>query len=126
MGFWIFMLIMNLLIPFTMIGFGEIFCKRPPKKINNFYGYRTTMSRKSKETWNFAHQYFGRIWRIGGWILLPITVVAMLFVLGKGDDTVGFYGGILEMIQCIYLIIPIIPTEFALRKHFDNNGVWKI
>lgn len=28
MGFWIFMLIMDLLIPFTMIGFGKMFLKK--------------------------------------------------------------------------------------------------
>lgn len=122
MGFWIFMLIMNLFIPFLMIFFGELFCRKPPEKINNIYGYRTTMSRKSKETWDFAHQYFGKIWKICGWILLPITIIAMLFVLGKDDNIVGIYGGILELIQCIYLMIPIIPTEIALRKNFDQNG----
>lgn len=30
MGFWIFMLIMDLLIPFTMIGFGKMFLKKAP------------------------------------------------------------------------------------------------
>ena len=33
MGFWIFMLIMDLLIPFTMIGFGKIFLKKAPDQI---------------------------------------------------------------------------------------------
>ena len=34
MGFWIFMLIMDLLIPFTMIGFGKMFLKKAPDQIN--------------------------------------------------------------------------------------------
>ena len=54
MGFWIFMLIMNLLIPFTMIGFGRHFMRKAPQKINGIYGYRTTMSMKNRETWEFA------------------------------------------------------------------------
>ena len=33
MGFWIFMLIMDLLIPFTMIGFGKMFLKKIFKNI---------------------------------------------------------------------------------------------
>ena len=33
MGFWIFMLIMDLLIPFTMIGFGKMFLKKAPDQI---------------------------------------------------------------------------------------------
>ena len=41
MGFWIFMLIMDLLIPFTMIGFGKMFLKKAPDQINYVFGYRT-------------------------------------------------------------------------------------
>ena len=52
MGFWIFMLIMDLLLPFTMIGFGRYFMKKAPKEINSVFGYRTSMSMKNKDTWN--------------------------------------------------------------------------
>ena len=43
MGFWIFMLIMDLLIPFTMIGFGKMFLKKAPDQINYVFGYRTSI-----------------------------------------------------------------------------------
>jgi len=32
-GFWIFMLIMDLLVPFTMIGWGKLFLDKAPKNI---------------------------------------------------------------------------------------------
>ena len=48
MAFWIFMLIMDLLLPFTMIGFGRYFMKKAPKEINSVFGYRTSMSMKNK------------------------------------------------------------------------------
>lgn len=51
MGFWFFMLIMDLLIPFTMIGFGKCFLKKAPDNINSVFGYRTSMSMKNKDTW---------------------------------------------------------------------------
>ena len=35
MGFWIFMLLMDLLIPLTMIGFGRYFMKNTPKELNH-------------------------------------------------------------------------------------------
>ena len=44
MGFWIFMLIMDLLLPFTMIGFGRYFMKKAPKEINSVFGYRTSIT----------------------------------------------------------------------------------
>ena len=62
MGFWIFMLIMDLLLPFTMIGFGRYFMKKAPKEINSVFGYRTSMSMKNKDTWEFAHKYCGKVW----------------------------------------------------------------
>lgn len=33
MGFWIFMLVMNLLIPATMAGFGRAFLKKPQERL---------------------------------------------------------------------------------------------
>ena len=39
MGFWIFMLIIDLLFAFTMIGFGRYFMKKAPKEINSVFGY---------------------------------------------------------------------------------------
>lgn len=122
MGFWIFMLSMALLLPISMIVIGRSFCKNAPKKINPIYGYRTTRSMKNEETWKFAHNYCGRIWRIAGFILLPISVVIMLFVYGKDEDTVGLYGAYVCMLQIVPMIASIIPTEMALKRNFDENG----
>ena len=55
MGFWIFMVCMNLIVPLTMVGFGAVFLRRPPRKINGAYGYRTARSMASQEAWDFAH-----------------------------------------------------------------------
>lgn len=125
MGFWIFMLIVNLLIPCTMICFGRIFLKKVPKEINFFYGYRTTMSIKNKDTWEFAHHYFGKLWYKWGLILIPLSIIAMILVLGKDIDTIGTWGGALCLVQCIPLVGAILPTEQALKETFDRNGMRK-
>jgi len=122
MGFWIFMLIMDLLIPFTMVGFGKYFIKKAPKEINAVFGYRTPMSMKNKETWEFAHHYCGKVWLIMGYIILILSVISMLFVIGKDEKIVGTSGGILCGIQVVLLVISIFPTEIALRNNFDKNG----
>lgn len=122
MGFWIFVFIMDLLIPFTMIGFGKYFLKIAPKEINAIFGYRTSMSMKNKDTWNFAHKYCGKIWYVCGLIMLPLSVIAMIVVLGKGEDTVGTVGGIIEGIQMLPLVGSIFLTEGALKKTFDKSG----
>lgn len=122
MGFWIFLLIMELLIPFTMIGIGRSYMKKPPKKINSVTGYRTSMSMKNRTTWEFAHKYCGRIWYICGIILLPLSIVFMCLVMGEDKDTIGNAGLILCAVQMIFLAAPVIPTEMALKKNFDKNG----
>lgn len=122
MGFWFFMLIMDLLTPVTMIVFGKMFIKNTPKEINSVFGYRTSMSMKNKDTWDFAHKYCGKIWYVSGLILLPLSLIAMFFVLGKDADSVGNFGGIVCIVQVIPLVGSILPTELALRKAFDAYG----
>ena len=122
MGFWIFMLAMNLLFPLIMIVFGRYFMKKSPKEINYIFGYRTNMSMKNKDTWDFAHKYFGKRWFRLGWLLIPISVIPMLFVIGKGEDIIGTVGMVVMVIDLILLIAPIFPTERALKKIFDKDG----
>ena len=123
MIFWVFMLIMDLLIPVTMIGFGRLFLTRAPKNINAAFGYRTAMSMKNKDTWEFAHKYCGKLWFKCGLILLPLSVAPVLFVRSKDTTTVGNVGLIVAAVQLIPLIGSIFPTEAALKKTFDQNGM---
>lgn len=122
MGFWIFMLVMDLLFPVIMIVMRRYFMKTSPKEINYIFGYRTNMSMKNKDTWDFAHKYIGRLWFYLGLLLIPITVIPMLFVLGGTEDVVGTMGCIICVIALIILIVPIFPTERALKMNFDKDG----
>ena len=123
MGFWVFMLFMDLIIPFTMIGFGKLFMTKPPQDINTVFGYRTTMSMKNKDTWEFAHKYCGKLWFKCGLTLLPLSAVPLIFVFNKGTDITGTVGGIVCAVQLLLLIGSILPTEAALKKTFDRNGI---
>lgn len=49
MGMWFFSLFSCLLIPGTMVFFGLLWKKRPPKDVNPLYGYRTSMSAEARE-----------------------------------------------------------------------------
>ncbi|MBQ4073907.1 MAG: SdpI family protein [Clostridia bacterium] len=121
MGFWFFMLAMVLLIPGLMIFFGRRFMDKPPEDIGFLYGYRTYRSMRNQDTWCFAHQHFGRLWyRWGLWLLL--SAIPMLFFIQKGEDAIGIAGTVLLLIQLIPMMIPIVLTERALKKHFDKDG----
>ena len=123
MGFWIFMLLTDLLIPLTMIVFGKLFMTKAPKNINFVFGYRTTMSMKNKDTWEFAHKYCGKLWFKCGLVVLPLSIVTLLFTFNKGTNLIGTVGGIICIVQLIPLIGSIFPTEAALKKTFDKNGI---
>lgn len=122
MGFWFFMLIMALLFPIIMIIVGRSFLKAAPKDINYIYGYRTSMSMKNRDTWEFAHNFCGKIWLWAGVILLPVSIIPLIFVIGKSADVIGTVGTIVTVVDVIVIILSIFPTEIALKKTFDENG----
>lgn len=122
MGFWIFMLLMNMMMPAMMLGFGWLFIHKPPKTINWGYGYRTSMSTKNQDTWDFAHRYAGKLWFKWGKWLLVISIIAMLPLMGKSEDMIGVVGGVVCMAELVPLVYVIVPTERALKQNFDSKG----
>ena len=114
LGFWIFMLLMDFLIPLMMIGIGRLFMKRPPKRINGIYGYRTKRSMKTQETWDFAHRYLGNLWFKIGLVLIPLPALPLIFVYGKDVDLIGTVGAVVTIFEIFPMIVPIFPTERAL------------
>ena len=119
------MLFWNLLIPLMMLVFGLLFCKKPPVEVNSLFGYRTTLSMKNKDTWDFAQRMMGRLWWRAGLALLVLTVGAMLaclFTLARDEDTVGTYSLVFLYIQMAVLLLSIWPVERALRRTFDKDG----
>ena len=122
MGFRIFMLIVVLLIPLTMLLFGWLFFRRTPKEINYVFGYRTRGCMRNEETWKFANQYLGKVWYLCGLLSAPLSVIAMAIVFEKGTETMSTVGFIITMIQTIPLVGAMISTEIALKKNFDENG----
>ena len=113
-------LIITVLLSLTILIFGFIFIKRPPKNINYLYGYRTTMSMKNQDTWDFAHRYAGKVWIILGFISLfiftPLTIILM------GEKNYDYIMLVLIILQVSFLILVIPFTETALRKTFDKDG----
>ena len=125
MGFWLFMFFISILTPVVMIGFGRLFINYTPKNINPLFGYRTKMSMKNKDTWEFAHKHIGKVWFIVGLIILPLSVIPMFFVIGSSIDDTGIVGTITVMIQLAIMVASSIPTNRALKKTFHKDGTRK-
>jgi uncharacterized membrane protein len=122
MEVWIGILVTALVIPLMMIVIGSVFAKRAPAKINLFVGYRTALAMKNMDTWVFAHNYSGKLFLIAGLIMLPFSVGTIPFVVGKSADFIGVFICALIGVQTAFLFVPIIFTEIALKKNFDNQG----
>lgn len=122
MWYWWFMLACDMLIPLCMIGFGILMLKKPPKKINGFFGYRTALSMKNTDTWRFAHEYAGRLWWKVGLIMAVPSLLSHIPFYNSGEDAVGVLGLVVMTLQCIVLVATIFPVESALNKTFNRDG----
>ena len=122
MGFKIFMLVILLLTPAIMIGFGLAFRRAAPREINPLFGYRTSRSMKNRQTWEFAHRLIGKLWIRCGVLALLAGLVPMLIFITRDKDFIGDLGCILLYAQLALMILPIPGVERALRRSFDENG----
>lgn len=115
------LLFVNMIIPVMMIVVAILFWKYVPNKINYFFGFRTSLSMKNKETWTFAHRHISRVWLIIGIILLVVSVTMSLL----------FYENIIANLcilcgQLVILVVSIFPTIIALNKNFNKDGTPKV
>ena len=122
MWFWWFILICDCIIPAIMIIAGRMMWKHCPKKINGVVGYRTKMSMINMDTWRFAHDHAGKLWwKVGIGLLGPTMLIHIPFY-GASDDTMGILSIIIIVIQLVFLIGSIFPTEKALKNNFNEDG----
>ena len=116
MWFWIFMFFCNLIVPAAMIIGGNFMQKHTVGKISSGCGYRTPRSTLNIDTWNFAQEYSGRLWKkAGGFMLIPSVLIQLPFY-GKTADTVG-------TVQCLVMLASIPLTERALKQNFTEEGI---
>ena len=117
-----FNLALDLLVPLIMIGIGLSFLKKPPKDINGAYGYRTPMSMKNQDTWDFAHRVCGRVWCIAGLVMLPLGALAWWRTLPYAEGNRGFLTAATTGLEAVVMLLTIIPVERALYQAFDKQG----
>ena len=122
MWFWRFILLCDLIVPVIMFVGGIIMSNHCPNHINGLFGYRTARSMKNMDTWKFAHEYCGRIWRKVSLISFFITILMHLPFYHSNEDTIGVLSLVVMFFQIISLIVPIFLTEKALKRTFNEDG----
>ena len=113
------------LLPLVMVICGMSYTKRGPKKITRLQGYRSKMSMKNRDTWDFAHKNLGDLWFKLGAPLLAVTSVVSLLVFRESTKQITTWCGVIFVIQLAIMVLPVFYTEKALKENFDENGKWK-
>lgn len=57
--------------------------------------------------------------------MLAFSVLVSVLLLRTNDNTYSMISLIFVLLQCIILIVSIIPTELALKKMFYEDGTRK-
>ena len=55
-------------------------------------------------------------------MIIP-SVLIHIPLYHSDENTIGVAGVILVTIQCFIMIVAIFPTERALKKHFNDDGM---
>ena len=110
-----------LIIPITCIIAGYILKTKPPKEINNVYGYRSRRSKASQEAWDFANVYSGKNIFIVGIVMLfagPAVYLLLTKMAGAGMMPSMMMVMFLEII--VMIVVALVPTEMKLKEKFGN------
>lgn len=114
--------ICTLLVPVIILIIGLIFLKVQVKDINGLMGYRTPMSMKNQETWDFANRYFPKVWIVMSIGMLVITLLCWLILIKQSIAVAEKTATAITLVQTALLFLSIIPCEIALKKNFDKDG----
>lgn len=116
------MLTFIFIIPLITIIVGTSMKKSVPKKVNDIWGYRTSMSMKNEETWKFAQSYCGKLWLKLGIITTIVSIIAVSILINLSEDIFEKVTYILIIVQTIVLVISVFVVEKALKNNFDEYG----
>lgn len=95
---------------FSFVVFGGIMYFFPPKKRNQWYGYRTAQSLATEENWKFAQRYSAKCMSSMGVLQLIISLLPMAIPLDETNRTlIGIFVLILS------LLVLIVWVEKAIR-----------
>lgn len=99
---------------FMLAGF--LMLKFPPKKINGFYGYRSSSSMKNQERWDFSQKYAAIEMIKLGVLLTLSSIIGLIF--SPDGKTAMFLGLGLMILMVVFLLMRI---EKAIKNKFTND-----
>lgn len=92
-----------------------LFWKFPPKKINNWYGYRTHKTLLNEKIWDFANAIFSK----NLLIYAGISFIGGLVFANFATTALSWQPMALVLLS---VLVSIIKTERALSDNFTEEG----
>ena len=126
MGFWIFALCCNLVVPLIMVAGGWMLWKHGNKTDTWFGGYRARRSFFDEESWVYVRGTLGRFWfQLGLVLLIPSVLCLCPFIhyAKKSQGVISYVMVIAMFIQFFLLFIPIVAAEISLSRRMNGKGV---
>lgn len=114
------MFLMNLILPISFYVIEKRYSVSPPEEINNLRGFRTSASMQSPEAWLFVQKYMGKIMKKASVPLGIISALLMLYPIGKSDNFVSFYGGVIVFLQILIMFVLIIKINKTVKEKFSK------
>lgn len=98
-----------------MLGLSWYYKKYPPKKINDFYGFRTRKTMTNQDIWDVANRRNAQdLWQFA----LYLTGFSVVLIVFKVRYAILIHIGAL----LVGLGIAIYATISYIDAHFDKNG----
>lgn len=102
-------------LAFVFVISGILGSVRPPKKVNQFYGYRTKLARSSQEHWDFAQSFSSKLMIAQGLYLILMSLIPLIQRL---NNYLEVFLSIFLLLVSLYIIVS--KTENELKKKFPN------
>lgn len=125
MGDNVIIAVVNMLLPLTMLGLGLMIWLTKPG-YGDMFGYRTTWSLKSKETWERAQGLFGKICTITYAVISFISLIAGIVPIIWKSDISGIIVCALYLVQFFSVFVVIGVTDGIVSREFNKDGTRKV
>lgn len=110
--------VLVMLTPLALLLVGLRWKLRPPKREGSGLAYRTALSSRTEETWNFAHRHLAKLWVRIGLILSVVSILLMVFLKAHYTSfALWLIGG-----QMVLLCVSAFLVDSLLKAAFDEEG----
>lgn len=114
MGFWIYILISEL-IPLGLFIIGGLYESNSTKYESMKFGYKNEYSMKDKSSWEYSNKLAAKIFGSIGSLLFAINVI-VLFIFGENSFT------FILLLNLFMVILSKMMIDNIIKKKFSNKS----